>query len=181
MSMVRLEMSEDELRDLLTRIYHETEYYIDKKDPIIIEYLMHKIILRQFADQQGKVLGHFADTFLPYLREADEKFESKKVAFTEYAETKQKEVLASITSTYHKQINATTTSACERILDSLKIMIAHLYEQERDLLSRIKDEHRSFEATAEWFAKCLRWTACILGSSAFLAAMSLIVYLHFFY
>ncbi len=181
MSMVRLEMSEDELRDLLTRIYHETEYYIDKKDPIIIEYLMHKIILRQFADQQGKVLGHFADTFLPYLREADEKFESKKAAFTEYAETKQKEILKTITEVYHKQINTTTTSACERILDNLKIMISHLYKQEEELLSRTQGEHRAFESTAEWFAKCLRWTACILGGSVFLASMCLIVYLHFFH
>jgi hypothetical protein len=125
MNKVRLEISDDELSDVLTDIWHKSGYSIDKKDPIIIEYMMLKIILRQFEDHMAIMLRHFLDTFLPYIKEADERFEAKKVAFTEYAEGKQKEVLKTIADAYHKDINTTTTKACERILENLQIVIKH--------------------------------------------------------
>lgn len=95
MTKVRLEISDDEIRDLLTKIWHSSGYDIDKKDPVVIEYMMHKIILRQYEDHLAASLNHFLDKFLPYLDETNAKFESKKVEFTEYAEGKQKEVLSS--------------------------------------------------------------------------------------
>ena len=129
MTKVRLEISEDEIRGLLTEIWHSSGYDINKKDPVVIEYMMHKIILRQYEDHLAAALNHFLDKFLPYLSEANAKFESKKIEFTEYAEEKQKEVLASITETLSKSIDKTTTDACQRIFDNLKHMLSHLYKQ----------------------------------------------------
>lgn len=180
MTKVRLEINEDEIRDLLTEIWHSSGYDINKKDPVVIEYMMHKIILRQYEDHLATSLNHFLDKFLPYLSEANAKFESKKVEFTEYAEGKQKEALASIAETYRKSIDKTTADACQRILDNLKRMLSHLYKQEEELLSRIDREHTAFEATAEWFEKRLRWCEYVVGGSAILVSLGFGIYAYLY-
>ncbi len=63
---MRLEISEDEMRDLLTKIWHMSGYDIDKKDPVVIEYMMHKIILRQYEEHLLEQTRYFLDKFLPY-------------------------------------------------------------------------------------------------------------------
>jgi hypothetical protein len=181
---VRLEISDDEMRDLLTKIWHSSGYDIDKKDPAVIEYMMHKIILRQYEDHLVSSLNHFLDKFLPYLNEANEKFESKKAEFVDHADKKQKEVLdttlKSVTGACQKTIDKTTADACQRILDNLKLMISNLHDQEKTLLSRIEQKHAAFQATAEWFEKHLRWAEYIVGGSAILASLSFGLYTYLY-
>jgi hypothetical protein len=181
---VRLEISEDEMRDLLTKIWHMSGYDIDKKDPVVIEYMMHKIILRQYEEHMQEQTKFFLDKFLPYLNEANAKFESKKTEFIESAEKKQKEMLdaalKSVSEACQKSINKTTTDACQRILDNLKLMITHLREQEETLLTRIGQMHAKFEATAEWYEKRLRWCEYIVGGSSVFASLCFGLYGYFF-
>lgn len=177
MSLVRLEVDENEITDMLTELYHKTGYLIEKKDPIVAEYLMHKIILRQFLDHQSMILRHFTETYLPHLRKAEENFEAGKVAFTEYAETTQKDVLKSMMDSYNKIINNSLNQISKAILDNLKAMLAQQHDQEDKLLASTREEHRRFQATANRFEKHLLRAAYIVGGSVAFCGLLTIFYL----
>ena len=175
---VRLKISEDEMRDVLTEIWHKTGYDIDKKDPVIIEYVMHKIILEQFADQQGQVFQNFYNLYMPLFKAAGDSFEAKKTVFLEYAETTQKGVLKSLTDEYFKTINSSLNKIMKNLQEHLESLLTRQRKQEDEWLAATREEHKRFEDTAEWFGKNMNLAALAFGGAVVVAAAIIVGYWH---
>ncbi len=177
MTKVQLNISEDEIRDLLTKLYHESGYYVEKTDPIVIEYMMHKIILRQYEEHFLAQTKYFLNEFLPYLNETNANFESKKAEFVAQIEKRQKEtletLLKSVTEACQKKFDKTAKDACQLILDNLERMSSYLHERQERVLDQIDPKYTRFRTIAEKFEEYVRWGAYVVGGSAILASLTL--------
>ncbi len=118
---VRLKLDKDELATLTARIYQESGHGLAPDDPIIVQYLMHKIMLTQFLETQGKAMTAFADSLLPHILETEGRFEENKAAFIEHLANAKKESLQAVHDQYTTMVKG-TFAGCPRKVAFLTVI-----------------------------------------------------------
>jgi hypothetical protein len=176
---IQLDLEKDELLKLMTRIYHECGHSLDKDDPIIVQYLFHKIALAQFTENQGRIMTAFHDALLPRIERAEEQFERKKVEFVDHLEGVHRESLRAMNKQYLDMVNGTLDKVGKAVAAQMENIIKYMRSEQHDLSRMMEQEHVKFRNTAERFEAFLWKAAYFVGGGLALGGIAVAVALYF--
>ena len=171
-AIVRLKLDKDELATLTSRIYQESGHGLEQDDPIMVQYLMHKIMLTQFLETQGKAMTAFADMLLPHILETERRFEENKTAFVKYLENAKEESLQALHDAYSKTVNGALGETRRAMTNELATIIKSMRTEEHSISRMLDEERGKFMETVADFKKTMWRAACFVGGAFLVAALS---------
>jgi hypothetical protein len=173
---VRLKLDKDELDTLTARIYQESGHGLEHDDPILVQYLMHKIMLAQFLEIQGKTMSAFADSLLPHILDTEERFEKNKAEFVKYLENAKEESLQALHDKYSQMVKGTLGEIHRAIINELETVVRNMRSEEGSM-SRMMDEERGkLRKTVEQFENAMWQAAYVVGGAFLVSALGIVAW-----
>lgn len=159
MGLYPLKFNNDEIQRLLTQAFRETGYRLDRKDPIIVQYVIQKILLRDFGESQAQLFGEFSERIMPALAAEAKKMEEQKNRLWERSTNAAKEVVDRAGEDFLRRIRDTIRQTDGTLLENLNRHIVSLRNEQRDILTKLDEKHKAFAETAADFKRAIYYAA----------------------
>ena len=69
---------EDEVQQLITNVFQATGYRLGRRDPIIAQFVVQRILLTDFDKKQTQAFDDLRERIVPALREEGKKLEEQQ-------------------------------------------------------------------------------------------------------
>lgn len=155
--MHHLKLTDDEIQRLLTRVYSETGYRLDRKDPIIVQYVVQRILLRDFDENQARLFDDLSGRILPGLRNEAKKLEEQKDRLWELSRSTAADVVRRSGVEYTQHIRDAMRKTDDLMLSNLNEHVARLRTEQNDILAKLREKHRAFDDTAAQFSRTISY------------------------
>lgn len=150
-----LRIDDDEVQRLITLAFKETGYRLDRRDPIIAQYVVQKALLADFDEKQARVFNDFRDRLIPALKDEAKKLEQQKSRLEECSRLSAKDTVDRAGEDFLQRIRETIRKTDNAVLKGLDDHVANLQSVQKGILLHIEEKHQEFADTANQFTKIL--------------------------
>lgn len=176
MSPHPLKLDNDEIQRLLTQAYSETGYRLDRRDPIIVQYVVQKYLLGEFDEKQRGVFSEFFDRIAPMLRSEAKRMTEQKDRLWELARKAAEDVVRRSGEEYTRHINDAIRKTDNALFADLNDHIARLQDKQNDIVAKIREKQHAFEDAASQFSKTVSYL--LLGYVIFTGGIAFLLLYH---
>lgn len=159
---------DDEIQHIITRVFHETGYRLDRRDPVIVQFVAQGILLNDFNEAQQRLFHQLSERLIPAINAETKKLEEQKDRLWDLARSTASEVVRKVGSEYTQQIRDAMRQTDNAMLENLNDHIKRLRGEQNSLLSEMREEHQHFHKTAKQFEKIVLWF--LFGGSAIIVS-----------
>lgn len=162
---------DDEVQRLITNVFRATGYRLDRRDPILAQYVVQKILLEDFDKKQALVFDELCDRIIPALKEEGKKLEEQKRKLADSARFAANDVVERAGESFLERIRDAIREKDSTIQGGLG---EHAYQlqQKHDAMLRnfkaqcdkfqgqcdaLQKQCENFNSTAEHFPKTLAY------------------------
>ncbi len=160
--------TDDYIRQLLTRIFHETGHKVARHDPIIVSYVAQRLMLYDFRDEEKKLLTQFSEQTLSELRADIKKLEAESDWLMERSKTAAEEFVKKAKDDFASHVRDIIREANKTISSELNTLGAVFFASQDRRLKLMEKTHQDFMNIASRF----RRTALFLGMAALAGAVA---------
>lgn len=170
MSMRRLEMDEDDIQRMLTRVYHEAGYKVDRRDPVIVPYIIQKTMLLDFKKEEAALFDEFAGKVLPPIQAEAGKFEKRRMELMALAQSMAADIVHEAGEGFNRHMQEKSREAIDAAVSRhMDRLTKDLRDAESKLAEKLERQHEAFTDSARQFLNGLSYLAGAAGM-LFLAA-----------
>jgi archaellum component FlaC len=153
MGMHPLKQDDDEIQRLLTRVFHETGYRLDRRDPIIVPYIVQKIMLGDFKKEEESLYAQFGERTVSTIKAEIEKLEKQSGKLMELSRTTAADTVRLVGDEYSQHIFATIRKADAAVFESLNKQMARVQGAQEKFMKELDGVYQNFTDTANQFGK----------------------------
>lgn len=177
MSLHPLKLTDDEVQRLLTRAYSETGYRLDRRDPIIVQYVIQKALLQDFSESQALIFGEFSQRVMPAITTEAKKLEEQKKKLWDLSKNASTDLVHKAGEDYLRLIRDVLRKTDTAMLENLDRHIVRLRNEQNEILTNLQAKHKAFIETARDFKKALLYFAL---AGVVMIGTTLAVVVHYF-
>ncbi len=169
MSLHPLKLNDDEVQALITRAFRETGYRLDRNDPVIVQYMVQKHLLKDFDEKQRETFSEFTERIIPALKAETAKMEEQKRRLGEWSRSAAREIVDQSGEEYARRIREVIRTTDNAMLENLDKHLVRLRAEQSGILAKFQEERKSFIDAAKYFKK----TAILvfIGSAGFFGVL----------
>ena len=164
MGLHPIKLSDDEAQALINRAFHETGYRLNRNDPVIVQYMVQKYLLKDFDEKQRETFSEFTERIIPALKTETAKMEEQKKRLGDWSRNAAKEIVDQSGEEYARRIRDVIRTTDNAMLENLNKHIVRLRSEQSDILAKLQEKHKAFVETAADFKKVLYYAA--IGGAA---------------
>lgn len=176
MSLHPLKLTDDEAQALITRAFRETGYRLDRRDPVIVQYVVQKFLLKDFDEKQRETFSEFTERIIPAIKTETTKMEEQKKRLWEWSRNAAREIVDQSGEEYARRIREVIRTTDNAMLENLDKHIVRLRGERSDTLTKLKEQNQMLTDTAALFKKSM---TRIFGGSVI--AFSILVFLMLYF
>jgi hypothetical protein len=137
---------EDEVQQLITNVFQSTGYRLDRRDPIIAQFVVQRTLLTDFDKKQTKAFDDLTDRIIPTLREEGKKLEEQ-----------QRKLDSASRFAVEDVVERASESVLQRIRDAIREKDVAIESRMGEHLFQLKEKHddilRKFKTQCDEFGK----------------------------
>lgn len=153
MSMHPLKQDDDEVQRVLTRVFHETGYRVNRNDPVIVPYVVQKIMLGDFKKEEAGLFAQFSEKTVAVIKAETEKLEKQSGKLMELSRTTAADTVRTVGSEYTQHIRDTMRKVDNAVFENVSSLTKHLKSEQDAFLKKVEEAHQEFADTANQFNK----------------------------
>lgn len=158
MSMRRLEMGEDDIERMLAQVYHESKYKVDRRDPVIVPYIIQKNMLLDFKKEEAALFDEFAGKVLPPIQAEAGKFEKRRMELMALAQSMAADIVREAGEGFNRHMQEKSREAIDAAVSRhLGKLTKDLLDAESKLVEKLERQHEAFTDTARQFLNGLSY------------------------
>lgn len=174
MGLHPIKLSDDEAQALINRAFHETGYRLNRNDPVIVQYMVQKYLLKDFDEKQRETFSEFTERIIPALKTETAKMEEQKKRLGDWSRNAAKEIVDQSGEEYAQRIREVIRKTDNAMLENLDKHIGHLRNVQSDNLTKLEEIHQAFADTAAQFRSAI--TYALVGGAAVFGILALYFY-----
>lgn len=159
MGLHPIKLTDDEVQALINRAFSETGYRLDRRDPVIVQYMVQKYLLKDFDEKQRETFNEFTERMIPALKAETAKLEEQRKRLWEWARDAARKIVDESGEEYGRRIREVIRTTDNVMLDNLNGHIDSLRDKQRDILTKLDEKHKAFAKTAADFKKAVYYAA----------------------
>ncbi len=152
-----LKQNDDDVQRILTTIFHQTGYRVDRRDPIIIPYIVQKAMLSDFRTEEENRLAQFTEKTIPAIRAEIEKLERHSGKLMELSRTAATETVMRTGGELNQHILNTMHKADNAVFDNLNALMAKFQSEQDKFMEELEETYQRFTTTSNDFNKTTLW------------------------
>lgn len=150
MGLHPIKLSDDEAQALINRAFHETGYRLNRNDPVIVQYMVQKFLLKDFDEKQRQTFSEFTERMIPVLKAETEKMLEQKKRLGEWAQSASREIVDNSGEEYARRIREVIRTTDNAMLENLNKHIVRLRGEQNDILAKLQEQRKGLlEAAAQ--------------------------------
>ena len=154
--MRKNEMSEDDIQQMLTQIFHESDYKVERRDPVIVPYIVQKNMLLDFKKDVGVLFDEFSGKVLPPLQAETEKLRKQRNELLELASGTANGIVREAGEKFNRHMQESSCAEIDAaVLRHLTKLTQDLRDTELQLVVKLEQQREAFENTAANFTDYL--------------------------
>lgn len=148
MGLHPLKLTDDEVQALITRAFRETGYRLDRRDPVIVQYMVQKFLLKDFDEKQRETFSEFTERIIPALKAETVKMEEQKKRLWDWSRKASREIVDQSGEEYGHRIREVIQKTDNVMLENLNRHVERLRTEQNHILSKIEEKRQAFVDTA---------------------------------
>lgn len=175
MGLHPIKLTDDEAQALINRAFQATGYRLDRKDPVIVQYMVQKFLLKDFDESQRQTFSEFTDRIIPVLKEETAKMEDQKKRLGEWSRNAAREIVDKSGEEYTNRIREVIRKTDNVMLENLNKHIVSLRNEQGDILAKLQEQRKELLVAAAQFRET-GWYVFAGSAALFGSLVSLALY-----
>ena len=148
-----LKQDDDDVQRVLTKVFHETGYRVNRNDPIIVPYVVQKMMLGDFKKEEANLFEQFSEKTIATIKAEAEKLEKQSTKLMDIFRTTAAETVRDVSFEYTQHIRETMRNVDSAVFDNVNSLVTRLKSEQNEYLAKVEKAHQDFADTANQFNK----------------------------
>jgi hypothetical protein len=155
MSIYAPVISEDEAQKIVGQVFRDTGYRLERRDPVIVQYVVQKMLLQDFSEKQARTFDYFVERTLPTIKSEARTLETIKTKFEVGARSAVDGVMENAGRESEKRIREVIHATDSKMLENLNQHVARLRREQDSILSGIWEQGEKFQKHSLQFVEAV--------------------------